>query len=138
MTIKGAAPDISHRCSAASRVGARPYLYPAIDARRKIAQACGFYRRITSDHAKRRTPLLPSASRLGSVSQSMGWKAFLCFAVFAGGAGANAEDAVKIGEVNPISGAIGGYGTTCHNGIKLAIDQANARWGCAWETGRLY
>ena len=59
----------------------------------------------------------------------MGWKAFLCFAVFVGGAGVHAEDAVKIGEVNPISGAIGGYGTTCHNGIKLAIDQANAGGG---------
>jgi branched-chain amino acid transport system substrate-binding protein len=36
---------------------------------------------------------------------------------------------LKIGEVNPISGAIGQYGTTCHKGIELAIEQANAAGG---------
>jgi branched-chain amino acid transport system substrate-binding protein len=59
----------------------------------------------------------------------MGWKAFLCFAIFLSGARVGAQDVVKIGEVNPISGAIGAYGTTCHNGIKLAIDQANEDGG---------
>jgi branched-chain amino acid transport system substrate-binding protein len=59
----------------------------------------------------------------------MGWKAFFCLAIFLSGVGVDAQEVVKIGEVNPISGAIGGYGTTCHNGIKLAIDQANADGG---------
>jgi branched-chain amino acid transport system substrate-binding protein len=59
----------------------------------------------------------------------MGWKAFLCFSIFLSGVRVDAQDAIKIGEVNPISGAIGAYGVTCHNGIKLAIDQANAGGG---------
>ena len=59
----------------------------------------------------------------------MGWKAFLCFVLFLGSARVTAQDTVKIGEVNPISGAIGEYGAPCHNGIELAIDQANARGG---------
>ncbi|MBV8141405.1 MAG: ABC transporter substrate-binding protein [Verrucomicrobia bacterium] len=41
----------------------------------------------------------------------------------------HAEETVKIGEVNPMSGAIGRYGTTCHQGIGLAIDQANSSGG---------
>jgi branched-chain amino acid transport system substrate-binding protein len=40
-----------------------------------------------------------------------------------------AEETIKIGEVNPITGSIGQYGTTCHQGIKLAVDQANASGG---------
>jgi branched-chain amino acid transport system substrate-binding protein len=59
----------------------------------------------------------------------MGWKAFVCFAIFLSGVRIDAQDAIKIGEVNPISGAIGEYGVSCHNGIKLAIDQANAGGG---------
>src|SRR5215468_5319149 len=42
---------------------------------------------------------------------------------------AYSEAPLKIGEVNPISGAIGQYGTTCHKGIELAIEQANAAGG---------
>jgi branched-chain amino acid transport system substrate-binding protein len=42
---------------------------------------------------------------------------------------AQAQDQIKIGEVNPISGAIGQYGTTCHKGIQLAVDEANAVGG---------
>lgn len=57
------------------------------------------------------------------------WKAFVCLIILLSGALAEAQDVIKIGEVNPISGAIGGYGTTCHNGIRLAIDQANAGGG---------
>jgi branched-chain amino acid transport system substrate-binding protein len=52
----------------------------------------------------------------------------LCLLLFAA-VSARAEPTVKIGEVNPISGAIGQYGTTCHKGIQLAIDQANASGG---------
>jgi len=59
----------------------------------------------------------------------MGWKAFVCFAIFLSGVRIDAQDAIQIGEVNPISGAIGEYGVSCHNGIKLAIDQANAAGG---------
>jgi len=59
----------------------------------------------------------------------MGWKAFLCFVLFLASARVNAQDTVKIGEVNPISGAIGEYGASCHNGIQLAIDLANASGG---------
>src|SRR5271167_4264594 len=59
----------------------------------------------------------------------MGWKAFVCFAIFLSGVRFDAQDAIKIGEVNPISGAIGEYGVSCHNGIKLAIDQANSAGG---------
>jgi branched-chain amino acid transport system substrate-binding protein len=59
----------------------------------------------------------------------MGWKASLCFIIWLIGVRVEAQAVVKIGEVNPISGAIGGYGTTCHNGIKLAIDLANAAGG---------
>jgi len=59
----------------------------------------------------------------------MGWKVFLCFVLFLGSARVNAQDTVRIGEVNPISGAIGEYGASCHNGIQLAIDLANASGG---------
>ena len=59
----------------------------------------------------------------------MGWKAFLCFAILLVGSRTDADEFVKIGEVNPITGAIGRYGTTCHQGIQLAIDQANTRGG---------
>jgi branched-chain amino acid transport system substrate-binding protein len=59
----------------------------------------------------------------------MGWKAFLCLAVVLAGIRVEADEMVKIGEVNPITGAIGRYGTTCHQGIQLAIDQANAGEG---------
>ena len=42
---------------------------------------------------------------------------------------AEGQEEITIGEVNPISGAIGQYGTTCHAGIQLAIDQINAAGG---------
>ena len=42
---------------------------------------------------------------------------------------ANAEEVIRVGEVNPITGAIGLYGIACHQGIKLAIDQANSAGG---------
>ncbi len=35
------------------------------------------------------------------------------------------EEQIKIGEVNPLTGDIGQYGVTCHNGILLAIDRIN-------------
>ena len=59
----------------------------------------------------------------------MGWKALLCCAILLAGHGAHADETIKIGEVNPITGAIGRYGTTCHQGIQLAIDQANSSGG---------
>jgi branched-chain amino acid transport system substrate-binding protein len=59
----------------------------------------------------------------------MGWKAFICFTILLSAARVDAQAVVKIGEVNPISGAIGEYGAACHNGIKLAVDQANAGGG---------
>jgi branched-chain amino acid transport system substrate-binding protein len=51
---------------------------------------------------------------------------FVCFLLLPR---AEAQDEIKIGEVNPISGAIGQYGTTCHQGIQLAIEQANQNGG---------
>jgi branched-chain amino acid transport system substrate-binding protein len=59
----------------------------------------------------------------------MGWKVFVCFALWFVGLGVSAQDIVKIGEVNPITGAIGQYGTTCHQGVQLAVDQANSTGG---------
>src|SRR5260370_24647868 len=59
----------------------------------------------------------------------MGWKAFCCFAICWRVVRVDAQDAIKIVEVTRISGAIGAYGVTCHKGIKLAIDQANAGGG---------
>jgi branched-chain amino acid transport system substrate-binding protein len=59
----------------------------------------------------------------------MGWKALLWVAIFFAGIRADADETIKIGEVNPITGAIGRYGTTCHQGIQLAIDQANSAGG---------
>jgi branched-chain amino acid transport system substrate-binding protein len=59
----------------------------------------------------------------------MGWKALLCCAILLASHGAHADETIKIGEVNPITGAIGRYGTTCHQGIQLAIDQANSIGG---------
>jgi branched-chain amino acid transport system substrate-binding protein len=59
----------------------------------------------------------------------MGWKAFVCSALWFVGLGVSAQDIVKIGEVNPITGAIGQYGTTCHQGVQLAVDQANSTGG---------
>ncbi len=59
----------------------------------------------------------------------MGWKALLCFALLLAGVRVDADEMIKIGEVNPITGAIGRYGTTCHQGIQLAIDQANSVGG---------
>ena len=52
----------------------------------------------------------------------------LIWLIFSVAASSFAEP-LKIGEVNPISGAIGQYGTTCHKGIELAIEQANAAGG---------
>src|SRR6202166_55329 len=59
----------------------------------------------------------------------MGWKALLCFALLLAGIPGEADETIKIGEVNPMTGAIGRYGTTCHQGIQLAIDQANSGGG---------
>ena len=59
----------------------------------------------------------------------MRWKALFCFAMLLAGMRVEAEEVIKIGEVNPITGAIGRYGTTCHQGIQLAINQANAGGG---------
>ncbi|MBV9642118.1 MAG: ABC transporter substrate-binding protein [Verrucomicrobia bacterium] len=61
----------------------------------------------------------------------MRWKASICCALLLAGfaADADADEAVKIGEVNPMTGAIGRYGMTCHQGIQLAIDQANSSGG---------
>ncbi len=55
---------------------------------------------------------------------------FLCFVIWLTGLSSLAADeAIKIGEVNPITGAIGQYGTTCHQGIQLAVDQMNSNGG---------
>jgi branched-chain amino acid transport system substrate-binding protein len=59
----------------------------------------------------------------------MGWKALVCVAILLAGIRVDADEMFKIGEVNPITGAIGRYGTTCHQGIQLAIDQANSGGG---------
>jgi branched-chain amino acid transport system substrate-binding protein len=57
-------------------------------------------------------------------------RVFLCFIVFlAGFSQVCAEEPIKIGEVNPITGAIGEYGASCHQGIQLAIEQVNANGG---------
>ena len=66
---------------------------------------------------------------LDSLCESMGWKTLLCLALLLAGVQSKGEELVKIGEVNPITGAIGRYGTTCHQGIQLAIDQANSAGG---------
>src|ERR1700757_3221766 len=58
----------------------------------------------------------------------MTWKTVVCVALLAA-ARADAQEDIKIGEVNPISGAIGQYGTTCHRGVQLAIEQANQSGG---------
>src|SRR6516225_9996166 len=58
----------------------------------------------------------------------MTWKTLVCLALWAA-AGAEAQEDIRIGEVNPISGAIGQYGTTCHRGVQLAIEQANQSGG---------
>jgi len=57
----------------------------------------------------------------------MRWKSLVCAALLA--ARTEAQEDFKIGEVNPISGAIGQYGTTCHRGVQLAIEQANQSGG---------
>src|SRR6266481_5165479 len=57
----------------------------------------------------------------------MRWKSLVCIALLA--ARAEAQEDIRIGEVNPISGAIGQYGTTCHRGVQLAIDQRNQDGG---------
>jgi branched-chain amino acid transport system substrate-binding protein len=57
----------------------------------------------------------------------MGWKRLLIAFFFL--VRAEAQGDIKIGEVNPISGAIGQYGTTCHRGVQLAIEQANQSGG---------
>ncbi len=57
-------------------------------------------------------------------------RVFLWFVMLlAGLSSASAEEAIKIGEVNPITGAIGQYGSTCHQGIQLAVEQMNATGG---------
>ena len=61
----------------------------------------------------------------------MGWKVLLCLALLLAGIRVDADEPIKIGEVNPITGAIGRYGTTCHQGIQLAIDQANSGEACS-------
>src|SRR5438132_1591950 len=57
----------------------------------------------------------------------MRWKSLVCVALLL--ARAEAQGDIRIGEVNPISGAIGQYGTTCHRGVQLAIDQTNQGGG---------
>src|ERR1700755_3074574 len=57
----------------------------------------------------------------------MYWKILVCVVLLV--ARAEAQQEIKIGEVNPISGAIGQYGTTCHRGIELAVDLANQNGG---------
>lgn len=56
-------------------------------------------------------------------------RALLAFGVGLLACSARAQEEIPIGEVNPISGAIGQYGTTCHKGIQLAIDEANGAGG---------
>jgi branched-chain amino acid transport system substrate-binding protein len=56
------------------------------------------------------------------------WKILVCVALLFA-AQAEAQEEIKIGEVNPISGAIGQYGTTCHRGVQLAIEEANQGGG---------
>lgn len=54
----------------------------------------------------------------------------MCFVILLNGLlPVRADEAIKLGEVDPITGAIGGYGTTCHKGIQLAIEEANSRGG---------
>jgi branched-chain amino acid transport system substrate-binding protein len=57
----------------------------------------------------------------------MRWIILVCLALLM--PRAEAQEEVKIGEVNPISGAIGQYGTTCHRGIQLAVELANQNGG---------
>jgi branched-chain amino acid transport system substrate-binding protein len=64
----------------------------------------------------------------------MPWKIFIVGVLLLFPLAGEAEEKIKLGEVNPITGAIGQYGTTCHQGIKLAVDQANAEGGLS---GRL-
>jgi branched-chain amino acid transport system substrate-binding protein len=62
----------------------------------------------------------------------MRWILCLCLRLLLAGVSAKvatADEVIKLGEVNPITGAIGLYGTACHQGIKLAIDQANSAGG---------
>jgi branched-chain amino acid transport system substrate-binding protein len=69
-------------------------------------------------------------SPLDSVGIAMPRRVFLLFVILiAGLASARGEEAIKIGEVNPITGAIGQYGATCHQGIQLAVEQVNANGG---------
>jgi len=63
----------------------------------------------------------------------MGWKVLLCLATLLAVIRVDADETIKIGEVNPITGAIGRYGATCHQGIQLAIDQANSGGGVLGE-----
>ncbi len=51
----------------------------------------------------------------------------LLFALIASAVGE--ESPIKVGEMNPITGAIGQYGVSCHQGIKLAVDEANRNGG---------
>jgi branched-chain amino acid transport system substrate-binding protein len=66
---------------------------------------------------------------LGSLSGLMRGKLILCFTFLMTAALSLAQETIRIGEVNPITGSIGQYGTTCHQGIKLAVDQANSSGG---------
>jgi branched-chain amino acid transport system substrate-binding protein len=49
--------------------------------------------------------------------------------LLAGLSSVRGDEPIKIGEVNPITGAIGQYGMTCHQGIQLAVEQVNANGG---------
>src|ERR1700726_2863007 len=44
-------------------------------------------------------------------------------------AGANAEEAIKIGLIQPLTGSVAYNGTTDVNGSKLALDEINAKGG---------
>jgi branched-chain amino acid transport system substrate-binding protein len=75
--------------------------------------------------------LLAVPDSLDSLSGLMSWKAYIVCALLVPAFVGEAAEPIRLGEVNPITGAIGQYGTTCHQGITLAIDQANAAGGVA-------
>src|SRR5258708_23389036 len=51
----------------------------------------------------------------------------LCLSLIA--AGANAQEAIKIGLIQPLTGSVAYNGTTDVNGSKLALDEINAKGG---------
>ncbi len=53
----------------------------------------------------------------------------IALAVLALGTAASAADTIKIGAINPYSGALALYGEECARGYQLAIDEVNAKGG---------